>query len=198
MQLTNISQILSGYISRGKIEARRNGSHFLLQARDVATHKLDYRSDDLIRFAPDLSAKDRFLEEGDILFMARGAHNFSVLLQNIPNPTLAAACFFIIRTTDERVLPKYLCWYLNQPPVEQYLNLYSGKGVHMPVVRRAVLEGIDIPLPSVEMQDTISTLSSLQHQEQELSDRLLNNRKKLITAACLQAIQGKWTTMEKI
>ncbi len=191
MELSKITQVLSGYISRGKIEARTNGTHFLVQARDVDIDKFDYCSNDLIRFDPDLSGKDKLLEKGDILFMARGAHNFSVLLETIPNHSLAAACFFIIRATDASVLPKYLYWYLNQPSVEQYLHLYSGKGVHMPVVRRAVLEAIDVPLPPLEVQKKIAALDALQHQEQELLEQLVQNRRKMITAACLKAIQGK-------
>lgn len=191
MKLSKITQVRSGYLSRGKIEARKDGSHFLLQARDVDANNLDYRTYNLVRFNPGLSPKDRLLEEGDILFMARGAHNFSVLLGTVPKSTLAAACFFIIRATDERVLPDYLCWYLNQSPVEHYLNLYSGKGVHMPVVRRAVLEGIDIPLPPLEKQKKIAALDALQRQEQDLVLRLTEKRKKMIAAACLQAVQGE-------
>lgn len=198
MRLKEISVILSGYLSREKIEPREEGNHFLLQARNVDGACLRYDTSDLIRFYPTLSAKDRFLEQGDILFMARGAHNFSILLMaDIPFGTLAAACFFIIRVRDERVLPEYLCWYLNQEPVAQYFQRNSGKGVHMPVVKRAVLENLDIPLPPPVTQKIVAEIDILQRKEQELVRQLEAKRKKLLAAVCLQATFKKSAMKKK-
>jgi hypothetical protein len=188
MRLNKTAKIQSGYITRGKIDHRADGSHFLLQARDVDAHRLTYRADDLIRFSPVMSRKDWILKTGDVLFMARGVKNFSVLLQEIPDSILAAACFFIVRVSSEEVLPAYLCWYLNQAPVEHYLHRHSGRGVHMPVVRRSVLENIDIPIPPLETQEKIAELDVLMRQEQELLNKLAEKRKDLLTAACLKAV----------
>ena len=189
MKLNELSVILSGYISREKIEQDEDGSYFLMQARNVDGIGLGYDTSDLVRFNPALSEKDCCLEQGDILFMARGAYNFSVIIKaDIPPCTLAAACFFIIRITDKNVVPEYLSWYLNQAPVEQYLKRNSGKGVHMPVVRRAVLENVDIPLPPLEKQRTIAALDALQRQEQDLVRQIEIKRKNLLAAVCLQAI----------
>jgi hypothetical protein len=189
MHLKKIAGIQSGYISRGKIESCRDGSHFLLQAKDVDGHRLTYRTDDLIRFEPLLSGKDWTLEPGDVLFMARGARNYFVLLDEIPNSLLAAACFFVVRVSTGKVLPQYLFWYLNQAPVKHYLDRHSGRGVHMPVVRRAVLENLDVPLPSLETQHRITELNGLMRNEQALLEALAEKRKDLIAAACLQAVR---------
>ena len=187
MRLSKIANIQSGYISRGKIEPHKNGSHFLLQARDVDADCLTYRADSLIRFSPDLSRKDWLLKTDDVLFMARGVRNYSVQISDTPDSTLAAACFFIVRVSSDQVLPYYLCWYLNQAPVDHYLGRHSGRGVHMPVVRRSVLESIDIPIPPLEVQSKIAELDVLLRKELELFDKLAEKRKKLITAACLMA-----------
>ena len=80
MKLDKIAKIQSGYISRGKIDPREDGTCLLMQAKDVSAGHLSYRTDALVRFMPTLSAKDWFLMPGDILFMARGARNFSVLI----------------------------------------------------------------------------------------------------------------------
>jgi restriction endonuclease S subunit len=189
MRLSKITNVQSGYIGRGRIEPREDGSHFLLQARDVDAHRLTCRAGDLIRFSPVMSDKDWILKTGEVLFMARGVKNFSVLLQEIPDSILAAACFFIVRVSSEEVLPGYLCWYLNQAPVEHYLRRHSGRGVHMPVVRRSVLENIDIPIPPLETQEKIAELDVLMRQEQELLDKLAKKRKDLLTAACLKAVR---------
>ena len=194
MQLNKIAKVQSGYISRGKTEMREDGSHFLLQARDVDGHRLTYRTDTLIRFNPILSRKDWILQPGDVLFMARGVRNYSVVLQEIPDPVLAAACFFIVRVSSKEVLPAYLYWYLNQAPAKHYLRRYSGRGVLMPVVTRSVLENMDIPLPSLQIQKNIAHLNALMQEEQELLQMVAKKRRELITAACLEAVQNSQDT----
>ena len=189
MRLSKITNIQSGYISRGRIDHREDGSHFLLQARDVDAHRLTYRADDLIRFNPVMSPKDWILKTGDVLFMARGARNSSVLLQEIPDSALAAACFFIVRVSSDEVLPGYLCWYLNQAPVKHYLQRHCGRGVHMPIVTRSVLENIDVPLPPLKTQKQIAELNALMRDEQELQKKLAEKRKDLLMAACLKAVR---------
>ena len=190
LKLNKIAKIQSGYISRGKIKSNEDGTHFLMQARDVDAHHLTYRRDSLIRFNPAMSRDDWILNAGDILFMARGARNFSVMLQEIPGNLLAAACFFIMRVKRKHVMPAYLCWYLNQAPAERYLLHHSGRGVHMPVVRRSTLEEIDIPMPTVEIQNKIVEMNTLMKNEQELIEKLAEKRKAMITSACLQTVRN--------
>ncbi|RLC23262.1 MAG: hypothetical protein DRH21_07275 [Deltaproteobacteria bacterium] len=190
LKLSKIAKIQSGYISRVKIEFRKDGTHFLMRARDVDAHHLTYRRDSLIRFNPAMSRNDWILNAGDILFMARGARNFSVMLQEIPDNLLAAACFFIVRVKRKDVMPAYLCWYLNQVPVERYLLRHSGRGVHMPVVRRSTLEKIDIPMPPLEIQKKIVEMNALMKNEQELIEKLAEKRRAFITAACLRTVRN--------
>lgn len=196
MKLKEISDIQSGYITRKKIEVASNGSHYLLQAKNVDGDHLSYETQTLIRFHPALSRTDRPLEKGDLLFMARGAHNFTLLLGDMPRPALAAACFFIVRVSSPNILPGYLGWYLNQAPVEHYLVAHSGRSVHMPVVRRAVLENIPVPVPSLDRQAKIADLNALMLKELNLLQQLGRKRKELITAACLQTINDH-TTMRR-
>jgi len=191
MKLGDIAKVQSGHLSRGSIEPHEDGTHFLLQARDVDANLLTYRTETLIRFNPAMPRRDWVLKSGDVLFMARGSRNFSVIIKGIPDPVLAAACFFILRVSNERVLPDYLCWYLNQPQVERYLIQHSGRGVHMPVVRRSVLENIDVPIPTLEIQKKIMETQILMKEEQALLNNLAEKRKELIMATCLQAVRGR-------
>jgi restriction endonuclease S subunit len=184
MKLKKIAKIQSGYINRGKIEPRDDGSCLLLQAKDVDADHLSYRTDTLLRFKPRWSGKDWFLEPGDILFMARGVRNYSVLIDKLPKSVLAAACFFIVLISKSETLPEYLWWYLNQSPVEECLKRFSGRGVHMPVVRRAVLESVDIPLPPIKVQQQVSAINKLMAKEQDLFKKLAEKRKTLMTEIC--------------
>jgi hypothetical protein len=187
MKLKKIAKIQSGYINRGKIDPRDDGTCLLLQAKDIDADNLSCRTEYLVRFMPRLSSKDWFLKSDDILFMARGARNFSVLIDKMPDNVLAAACFFIVRISDFETLPEYLCWYLNQSSVEEYLRRFSGRAVHMPVVRRAVLESIDIPLPPIKIQKQVSEMTMLLQREQDLYKKLAEKRKYLMTEICLKA-----------
>lgn len=189
MILKEMGDIISGYITRSKIEASPGGSHYLMQAKDVDGALLSYQIDQLIRFEPASSRSERCLKKGDLLFMAKGAHNFTVELNEFPEPALAAACFFIIRLWSPEILPGYVSWYLNQAPVAQYLVLHSGRGVHMPVVRRAVLENIDVPVPSLTVQTTIAEMNALLFEEMNLLQQLGRKRRELATVACLRAIR---------
>jgi len=187
MKLKMIAKIQSGYINRGKIDPRDDGNCLLLQAKDVDADHRSYRADALVRFLPRLSGKDWFLKPGDILFMARGGRNFSVLIDKLPDHVLAAACFFIVRIANAEILPEYLCWYLNQSPVEEYLKRFSGRGVHMPVVKRSVLESIDVSLPPIKTQKQVSEMTMLLQREQDLYKKLAEKRKNLMTEICLRA-----------
>ena len=187
MKLNKIAKIQSGYINRGRIFPRQDGTCFLMQAKDVSADHLSYRTDALVRFMPTPSGKDWFLKPGDILFMARGARNFSILIDKLPDSVLAAACFFVVRISNSEILPEYLCWYLNQLPVGEYLKRFSGRGVHMPVVKRVVLESIDIPLPPIETQKKVSEINKLLQKEQDLFKKLAEKRKHLMTGICLKA-----------
>ncbi len=189
MKLKDMSDIYSGYIARGRIEASAQGSHYLLQAKNVNADRLTYETDGLIRFNPAMSRNDQLLEKGDLLFMARGENNFTVQLEELPEPVLAAACFFIVRLSGAEILPGYLSWYMNQAPVGHYLIQNSGRGVHMPVVRRAVLENVEVPVPPMALQIQIADMNMLVLKEMNLLRQLCQKRGAMMTAACLQAIR---------
>ena len=184
-----MSEIRSGYITRGRIVPSQNGSHYLIQAKDVDGSRFCYETKQLIRFHPNLSRTDRLLKKGDLLFMARGAHHFTIQLSELSGPTLAAACFFVIRIAMDGLLPGYICWYMNQEPVMHYLLRNSGRGVHMPVVRRAVLENVEIPVPPMHIQVKVADIDTLLHKELNLIQQLGQKRQALISAACLQTVR---------
>lgn len=187
MKLGTVAEIYPGYLSRGTIKPEPGGSHRLLQARNVKAGICRFSAETLTAFKPKLSSRDVLLQNGDIVFMARGSKNYAAILQDVPENTVAAASFFIIRTTALGINPGYLVWYLNNRQAQYYFNVNSGTGVHMPVVRRLVLERIDIPVPSIEKQRTIAKLYRLSLEELELTTVLLEKKAILREAICLRA-----------
>lgn len=189
MKLGEIAEIRPGYLNRHKIEPVESGSHLLVQARDVEAGILACDSVDLIRFNPDHSSRDILLRDGDVVFMSRGVRNYAALLTEVPSNTLVAASFFVVRVSGRELAPGYLAWYLNQPRAQHHFSQNSGRGVHMPVVRRSVLESLDVPVPPLATQEKIATLFQLSLNEHELTTALLEKRAKLMEAVCLQAAE---------
>ena len=189
MKLANMANIHPGHLNRDKIQPIKGGSHWLVQGRDVKAGVLQCSSSDLISFNPKLSSRDILLRDGDIVFMARGAKNYAAVMREVPDLALAAASFFIVRVSSGNLDPVYLTWYLNQPRAQHYFTQNSGRGVLMPVVRRSVLEQLDVPLPPLATQKLIAKIYCLSLDEQELTKNLLTKRKELMEAACLKAAE---------
>ena len=189
MKLKNIAKIHPGHLNRDKIQYTEGGSHWLVQARDVKAGLLKCTTTPLTRFNPKLSSRDILLRDGDIVVMARGAKNYATLLSEVPGHALAAASFFIVRASIKALDPVYLAWYLNQPRAQHYFTQNSGHGVHMPVVRRSVLEQMDVPLPALATQKQIAELFRLSLDEKELTKIILAKRARLIEAVCLRAAE---------
>ncbi len=59
----------------------------------------------------------------------------------------------------------------------------------MPVVRRAVLEGIDIPIPPITVQQQVADINALMMKEQDLYRKMAEKRKFLMTEICLRSIR---------
>ena len=189
MRLKNVAEIHPGYLNRAKIKPNSRGSHWLVQARDVEAGVLQCGDASLIGFEPEVTSRDILLRDGDVVFMARGAKNYAALLTQISESTLAAASFFIVRAASRDIDPAYLAWFLNQPRAQRYFTQNSGRGVHMPVVRRSVLEQMDIPIPSRAAQGQIAEVFRLALDEQKLTKALLTKRARLMEVVCLRAAE---------
>lgn len=187
--LGSIATVSTGYQSRGRILPDPDGSHYLLQVGDIDEGRERVSIAALPRFTPRQSTRGAVLAEGDVLFMAKGAANFALVVPSLPEQTLAAGYFFVIRVGSGSVLPTYVTWYLNQKPAEHYFRRHAGQGVNMPVVRRAVLEQCPIQIPPVAKQRHIVELDSLLREEVRLQRQLIDERTRYVQAVCLRAAE---------
>jgi restriction endonuclease S subunit len=189
MKLRQLAQIRPGHLNRAPIEPSDEGAYRLIQGRDVEAGILQKDDSSLIRFNPERPQPSARLKGGDIVFMARGAKNYAALLPQVPENTLAAGSFFVVRCSGDAIDPAYVAWYLNLPQTQHYFTQNSGRGVHMPVVRKSVLEELDMPVPPLAIQRRIAGLYRLELEEQELTQALLAKRALLLQAAGLKAAE---------
>jgi len=184
--LGDISDIQVGYQSREGIRAYPDGSHFLLQARDFDNlHQVDWSN--LIRFIPTSSTTKSEIQQGDVLFLARGQDNFAFPITQISNPVLAANSFYILRPDRAMILSDFLAWWINQKPAQEYIQL-NRSGSSLPFLSVSALSRLEVPIPNIETQRKIGELELLRKKEADLLGLYMSKKSALIQTVCLNAI----------
>jgi len=194
VKIENIVNIRAGFTFRSRPDADVNGTAFLVQQKNVNDSRTAICFDGAMLFTPDRDMKAHWLQDGDVLFMGKGHSIFGCIVNNPPGDTVAVGLFFVLSLNQdekERVLPEYLAWFLNRKATRDELLKVSGSGVSMPVVRRKVLESLEIPLPSLETQQRIVDLNQLLVREKNLMKELTEKRGALAHAVCENLIKGE-------
>lgn len=144
----------------------------------------------LTRIERPATAARYVVQEGDVLFLARGQRNFAwAVLAPMPN-TVAVGYFFILRPDPNQVHPPYLAWFLNLDSTLATLRSTGAEGSHMPIIKRGAFERLEIPLPPLAAQRTVAELESLRRREARLMRRLETLRQRHFGAACFRAAQS--------
>ncbi|HAJ98786.1 MAG TPA: restriction endonuclease subunit S [Bacteroidales bacterium] len=139
----------------------------------------------------DLGAKGitekHLLKDGDVLFAAKGTKNFAAVFENHNEPSVASTSFFVIRPTNNKVLPQYLAWFLNN---QTTLTLLKGQaiGTSIPSISKQVLENLEITIPSIETQKAILHITKLRNKEKTLKQNIETLREKQIHQQIINAI----------
>ena len=184
--LSDISEIQVGYQSREGIRAHPDGSHFLLQARDFNNlHQVDWSN--LTRFTPTGSTTKSEIQQGDVLFLAKGQENFPCPVTRSVNHVLAANSFYILRPNKATILPDYLAWWINQKPAQEYIQL-NRSGSSLPFLSVSALSNLEVPIPNIGIQRKIGALELLRKREVDLLSLYLAKKSELIQTVCLNAI----------
>ncbi len=119
------------------------------------------------------------LTADDLLLAAKGGKNFCTTAPVHIGRCVASPSFLIIRIDDPtRVLPDYVCGFLNLPTTRQLLTAQS-KGSAIASLSKSALEAIEIPLPPPERQRIYIALTRLRHREQALCKAIAERRKQI-------------------
>jgi hypothetical protein len=195
-RLADVAEVRAGYLTKKPVRPRPDGTHHLLQVRDFNSERSALDADAMVRFTPDSPTSARPLQTGDIVFLARGTRNFAFAPVDLPAHSIAASYFFVIHP-GEQVLPGYLAWCLNQPATLRALARSATSGAHMPVVRRADIENVQVPVPPIHVQQAIVHLDGLMRDEQALLNELAQRRRDLISTVCMAAANPVSPTGER-
>ena len=166
LKLKDIANVLSGVYLRPS----PSGDIAYIQASDMlaASEKTTLKVD----FVPKLSRY--LLQKGDILFAGKGTKYlcqiFDLDIQAVPSTTL-----YMIRPNRERVLPEYLCWFLNLPQTESLVRT-TQVGSSIPLIHKSSLEELEIPVPDINTQSRALKISSLQQQARQILASIAEKR----------------------
>lgn len=193
--ISDLATIRSGYHFRGKVEPVAGGKYSVIQIKDFDTER---------RFHPELldqvnlerDGQPHLISKGDILFLSRGNKRFAAAVTRGLIHTVAASYFYVLRVINQRVLPEYLAWYINQAPFQEELtNLATG--THMPFVSLEEFRKLGILVPSMEVQKKIAELDAMARREQSLMRNIAERRAqiaaqraKLVENICLRAVRS--------
>ena len=185
LYLKDVTTIRSGYLFRKRIKPDASGQYRVVQVGDIAPDA-GFSNGSLVRVSlPDVK-QSQFLEKGDVLFISRGPRKQAIAIAWPIENSIATSQFFVLRP-DERVLPEFLAWYINQRPAQRYINEHST-GTSASLINLEAMRGLPVEVPSVETQARITKIHQLSLREKELLESIKNKRYALIERTLLKMI----------
>lgn len=186
-RLADIATVQPGYFSRSSVRAAADGTHLLLQAKDVS-EDTGVLPDHATRFDPERRPELYEVHRGDILLVARGQDHRAHHVEREMTNALAAATFYIVRPNLRRVRGGYLAWWLNLPRVQAELDT-SSRGTGISYIGRNQIEALQVPVPSLAVQEQIEQVVALWRRKKLLQSQIDARREKYIQAVCRQAVR---------
>lgn len=130
------------------------------------------------------------LQEGDILFAAKGTNNFGVVYKEVYGKAVASSSFIVVRIQQEvqsRILPAYLAWFLsNTPAIRDFHRKQLGTTI--PSISIKKLSEILIQIPPIEKQKLIVNIQELRNKQKDLARQLEVAREGQIQQLLINAL----------
>ena len=189
VKLCDITDIRLGHPFRGTIKQYENGDVNVVQVRDTeATGEINQYG--VVETILSTKKKPDWLQNGDVLFVAKGAKHYSALVDNIRVRTVCSPHFFVVRLKPEFkdvILPAFLCWQLNQQPAQRYFKATAEGSMYLSI-RRQVIENVPIRVLSPQKQRQLAAMHSCGVKEQKVLQKLIENRQQQLDAIAIHAL----------
>lgn len=176
--LCDIVKIRAGYPFRGAVPDMPDGLCQVIQPKDVFGGGVIDKV--ALRFTPERLKPDYLLKDGQILLSSRG--EFKAALYKGKGKSLASNLLFVLSVRKKEFLPEYLVFYLNSKSGQAQMASRKNPGTLQAIVRSGI-EGLDIPLLPLKRQKLLAETYFLLLHEKELSQRLAEEKTKLLELA---------------
>jgi len=158
--------------------------------KDLSDHYTTINSKTLTTVLSRKISPGSFLQPGDILFIAKGAHNYAIVFElDLPN-AIASSAFFVLRPDPVKIVPGYLAWYLNQATVQRFF-LNNASGAYIPNVAKTTLERVMVIIPSEDIQRKIVSIDKLVKKEELLLSKIMRKKQRIVTQALMKIVETK-------
>lgn len=184
-KLGNIAQIQTGVFRQPK----GSGEIIYLQARHFSENG-QLSSTLYPDLEEDKSIHKHLLQDGDVLFAAKGNKNFAALYEYHNQPAVASTTFFVIRLLPSyiSVLPAFIKWFLNHPSTQSLLKK-EAIGSSLASISKSVLMDLEIPIPSIAIQQSILKIEELRFKEKEIGKKIELVKEKHIQNLILKSLK---------
>ena len=189
VKLKEIASLNIGYPFRTSVDRDPQGTLGVIQMKDITEYNQIDLSD-VYRVRIKNLSKRHLLQQGDILFRAKGVSNTATLITQDIGDCVASAHLTVIRVNTSKVDPAYVVWYINHPHGQYKLSRFS-KGTSLQMVSNAELGELKLDLPPLEKQSAIAKIATLSQREQEFIAKLAQKRQEYIDLVLMQQAKGK-------
>jgi hypothetical protein len=179
--------IFSGFSFRTKVQDDQEGDLLVVQMKDLNENYSGIGSH-LTKVKSEGISNKMYLQKGDVLFIGKGANNHALEFNMDYPKVIAASAFFVIRPDQDRLRSGYLTWYINQPPVQQYLK-ENMAGTYIPNINKVTVENIMMVLPPLDVQRKIEAIDKLKIRERSIMNDIMRLRDKVVSNSLLDLIK---------
>ena len=120
-----------------------------------------------------------FVKKNDILLQIKGNKFDSMLIDKDLRNTLPSNTYLILRLKSDKILPKYLQWYLNTKTITEYFEKNTS-GAIIKILRKNTISDLVLNAPSIEEQEKIIEMLENFELEKRRLLRYLENKEELI------------------
>jgi len=185
--LSQLADIDFGYSFRSKIENEIKGGISVIQMKDLSGDNGSLQESSVKINKEQI--KDPFiLQKNDVIFRSRGVTNTAVLLGQEIGQAILAAPLMRLRVKSDRILPEYLCWFINQKPAQAFLES-RARGTAQRMVTKQSLAELKVDVPPIERQTAIVEMTDMMRQEQKLMASIAKKRRQYVEEQLLYLIR---------
>lgn len=188
-KLGELGDLRSGYSARQKADVvdPDEATHWLLPIRlipEANPYDIDWSQLDPIIFSED--DPKYLLKDGDVVFPMRGLNMKAVYLDKPPEKVLIFNNLAVF-SPEKRVAGKYIVWWFNHSQTQRQLSrlVMGSNQIFIPISK---LRQLDVPIPTLEIQQKIIDLEGLRWQEKKLYQTLESKREQLYEALTMKIL----------
>lgn len=190
LKIKQLATVQMGYSFRSRLEASRSGEIAVIQMKDLLQDNT-VGCKNLVKIEMETVKKHHLAQKGDLVFRSRGQITTAAILLEDPGKAVVAAPLLRIRITKpDKILPKYLNWYISQRDAQIFL-VSRAKGTVQKMISKQTVEDMEVYLPTLEKQQHIVDLAKLSAQERTILGTLSEKRDQYISTLLMHLAKGE-------